>query len=359
MSWTATRSKTARTRSAAGSPTARRARPGASRSTTAASRSTTRRSRRARRRSRMPLRARGLRPGRPHRDGLGQLHRPRGRVLRVRARRHRVRPAVVAPHRRASSPTCSRRSDPALVLVDEEYGVARRRSAARAASRAPIAQLGTTGVEASVPARSRPACAPARARRRPAARDLHLGQRGRAEGRRADARELLLEQPRPRAGAAAHAADDVVLAMLPQFHVAAWNCQPLLAWWVGATVVLERSFQPARALQLIARAARHRDDGRSRRSTRCSPPIATGTRRTCRRCASRSSAARRCRPRCTRRGPRAASRSRRATASPRPRRTCCTWPPERPPRISARWVGRIRTSIGACRRPGHGAAARG
>jgi len=46
--------------------------------------------------------------------------------------------------------------------------------------------------------------------------------------------------------------DDVVLAMLPQFHVAAWNCQPLLAWWVGATVVLERSFQPARVLQLIA-----------------------------------------------------------------------------------------------------------
>ena len=45
--------------------------------------------------------------------------------------------------------------------------------------------------------------------------------------------------------------DDVVLAMLPQFHVAGWNCQPLLAWWVGATVVLERSFQPARALQLI------------------------------------------------------------------------------------------------------------
>ncbi len=46
--------------------------------------------------------------------------------------------------------------------------------------------------------------------------------------------------------------DDVVLAMLPQFHVAAWNCQPLLAWWVGATVVLERSFHPTRVLQLIA-----------------------------------------------------------------------------------------------------------
>ena len=44
---------------------------------------------------------------------------------------------------------------------------------------------------------------------------------------------------------------DVVLAILPQHHVAAWNVQPLLAWWVGATVVLERSFQPDRALQLI------------------------------------------------------------------------------------------------------------
>ncbi|MEZ3161469.1 AMP-binding protein [Microbacterium sp. BWT-B31] len=44
---------------------------------------------------------------------------------------------------------------------------------------------------------------------------------------------------------------DVVLAMLPQFHIAAWNCQPLLAWWTGATVVLERSFQPTRVLQLI------------------------------------------------------------------------------------------------------------
>lgn len=45
--------------------------------------------------------------------------------------------------------------------------------------------------------------------------------------------------------------DDVVLAMLPQHHVAAWNVQPLLAWWVGATVVLERSFQPDRIVQLV------------------------------------------------------------------------------------------------------------
>ncbi len=39
--------------------------------------------------------------------------------------------------------------------------------------------------------------------------------------------------------------------MLPQFHAGGWNVQPLLAWWKGATVVLEREFEPGRALELI------------------------------------------------------------------------------------------------------------
>ena len=46
--------------------------------------------------------------------------------------------------------------------------------------------------------------------------------------------------------------EDTVLQVLPQFHVGGWNVQPLLAWWKGATVVLEPAFEPARALQLIA-----------------------------------------------------------------------------------------------------------
>jgi fatty-acyl-CoA synthase len=46
---------------------------------------------------------------------------------------------------------------------------------------------------------------------------------------------------------------DVVLQVLPQFHVGGWNVQPLLAWWKGATVVLESRFDPARALELIER----------------------------------------------------------------------------------------------------------
>ena len=44
---------------------------------------------------------------------------------------------------------------------------------------------------------------------------------------------------------------DIVLAVMPQYHVGGWNVQPLLAWWVGATVVLERTFEPGRVLQLI------------------------------------------------------------------------------------------------------------
>jgi len=45
--------------------------------------------------------------------------------------------------------------------------------------------------------------------------------------------------------------DDVVLQVLPQCHVGGWNVQPLLAWWKGATVVLEQSFDTARVLSLI------------------------------------------------------------------------------------------------------------
>lgn len=44
---------------------------------------------------------------------------------------------------------------------------------------------------------------------------------------------------------------DVVLTVLPQFHSGGWNVQTLLAFWVGATVVLERAFDAGRLLHLI------------------------------------------------------------------------------------------------------------
>jgi fatty-acyl-CoA synthase len=44
---------------------------------------------------------------------------------------------------------------------------------------------------------------------------------------------------------------DVVLQILPQFHIGGWNVQPLLAFWKGAKVVLEPTFDAGRALELI------------------------------------------------------------------------------------------------------------
>ena len=38
-----------------------------------------------------------------------------------------------------------------------------------------------------------------------------------------------------------------MLQVLPQFHVGGWNVQPLLAWWKGATVVLEPGLRSRRA----------------------------------------------------------------------------------------------------------------
>jgi fatty-acyl-CoA synthase len=47
--------------------------------------------------------------------------------------------------------------------------------------------------------------------------------------------------------------DDVILQVLPQFHCGGWNVESILGWWKGATVVIERGFDAARALDLIER----------------------------------------------------------------------------------------------------------
>lgn len=143
------------------------------------------------------------------------------------------------------------RSAPALVLVEDEYEGIAADALRRSAQHPPVALLGTTGIEASVPARQgRPAP-------RRAVRDDDPLLVIYTSGSEAAPKGVVLTHANcfwnnlALAGAAQLTADDVVLAMLPQFHVAAWNCQPLLAWWVGATVVLERSFQPRRILQLL------------------------------------------------------------------------------------------------------------
>jgi len=143
-------------------------------------------------------------------------------------------------------------SAPALVLVEDEYIGSASDALRRMAARPPMALLGTTGVEAAVPARPGGAAAQRPVRDDDALLVIHTS------GSEAAPKGVVLTHANcfwnnlALAGALPVTADDVVLAMLPQFHVAAWNCQPLLAWWTGATVVLERSFQPQRVLQLIA-----------------------------------------------------------------------------------------------------------
>ena len=143
-----------------------------------------------------------------------------------------------------------RRSTAAVILCDDENATLLAESL-RTVDEAPeVATLGPSGVEAHVP--------PARTRRvaRPVRDDDPLlviftsGSEASPKGAvltHANCfwNNLALAQALPLTE------DDVVLAVLPQFHVAAWNVQPLLAWWVGATVVLEGSFHPSRVLQLI------------------------------------------------------------------------------------------------------------
>lgn len=144
------------------------------------------------------------------------------------------------------------RSAPELVLVDDEHEAAAAEALRAAGGRAQLLHLGSGGVEVAVPER----------------RDGVAHQRAVRDD---DALMVIFtsgSESRPKGVVLSHAncfwtnlalgsvvqlrSDDVVLNVLPQFHVAAWNCQPLLALRAGATLVLERGFQPARALQLIA-----------------------------------------------------------------------------------------------------------
>ncbi|HTW10070.1 MAG TPA: AMP-binding protein [Acidimicrobiales bacterium] len=54
-------------------------------------------------------------------------------------------------------------------------------------------------------------------------------------------------------GAVPLSSHDVVLQVLPQFHVGGWNVQPLQAFWKGARLLLERDFDPGRALSVISK----------------------------------------------------------------------------------------------------------
>ena len=165
-------------------------------------------------------------------------------------------------------------ADPQLLLVEDELDSLAAGACALLPHRPRTAALGPGGVEKSVPPPSRALAATV-----PAPGTGRTDDRGLDDRRPEQPREVRDDDPllmiftsgtegASKAAVLTHAncfwtnlslsrtmdlgSTDVVLAVLPQFHVGGWNIQPLLAWWTGATVVLERGFEPGRVLQLIA-----------------------------------------------------------------------------------------------------------
>ncbi|WP_084126496.1 class I adenylate-forming enzyme family protein [Demequina sp. NBRC 110054] len=142
------------------------------------------------------------------------------------------------------------RTAPALILTDDEHEAAVRHARVAAPHRVPTAPLGSSGVESHAPRA-------AHARQARDARDDDPLLLIFTSGAEADPKGVVLTHEacfwtnQSLSQAMPMREDDVVLAVLPQCHVAAWNVQPLLAWRSGATVVLERGFSPSRVLSLI------------------------------------------------------------------------------------------------------------
>ncbi|WP_136708732.1 AMP-binding protein [Agromyces sp. H66] len=147
-------------------------------------------------------------------------------------------------------------AEPALLLVEAEFESLAKATLARLARRIPTAPLGMHGVEGEVPPPGARGAGDAPAVRR----DVHDD----------DALFMIFTSgttATPKGAVLTHAncfwtnlsfsriaevgAGDTVLAVMPQYHVGGWNITPLLAWWTGATVVLERTFDPGRVLHLI------------------------------------------------------------------------------------------------------------
>jgi len=146
-------------------------------------------------------------------------------------------------------------ADPMLLVVEDEFASLAAAALERLPAPIPQTTPGRRGVESDPPAPRRRASDP-----RPEARSV----------RDDDALLIMFTSGTlgsPRGAILTHAncfwtnlalsrtieltSTDVVLAVMPQYHVGGWNVQPLLGWWAGATVVLERTFDAGRVLHLI------------------------------------------------------------------------------------------------------------
>ena len=145
-------------------------------------------------------------------------------------------------------------AEPVLLLAEDEFQTLASSATAHVPRRIPTTILGSHGVESSVPTPARDGHSPALQRevrdQDPLLIIFTSGTTGSARGAvltHANCFWTNLSLSR----IAEITSRDVVLSVMPQYHVGGWNIQPLLAWWQGATVVLERTFDPARVLHLI------------------------------------------------------------------------------------------------------------
>lgn len=145
-------------------------------------------------------------------------------------------------------------SDPVLLVVEDEFATLAQAACKSLIDPPPTVPLGLMGIESAVPTPR-----------------LDLGRACETRDVQDDDELLIVftsgTTASPKAPILTHSncfwtnlslsriaeitSEDVVLAVMPQYHAGGWNIQPLLAWWVGATVVLERTFDPGRVLHLI------------------------------------------------------------------------------------------------------------
>ena len=151
-------------------------------------------------------------------------------------------------------------------------------------------------------ARSEPGSRALRSRR-PAAPDLHLGHDRQAEGRAAHARELLLDEPLVRPRDRRRGRTTSCCRCCRSSTAAAGTCSRSSRGGRARRSCSSAASTPARALELIERERDHDDDGRAGELPLHGAGAAASPTPTSRRCGSPSSAARRCRRRCSTRGP--------------------------------------------------------
>ncbi len=146
------------------------------------------------------------------------------------------------------------KADPALLVVDEEFSSLADAALKLMVDPVPTANFGLLAIELSVPTPKRdPNLEPVRG----PVRDDDALLITFTSGTTATPKAPVLTHSNcfwtnlSLSMVANLTSEDVVLSVMPQYHAGGWNIQPLLAWWLGATVILERTFDPGRVLHLI------------------------------------------------------------------------------------------------------------